>query len=329
MKLFHSATVKLTLWYLLILMTVTLAFSVVLYNASAQELDRPFPREIVRERTLLNNEDFLQARQALAEEGKRNLILNLVGLNIVTLALGAGASYFFARRTLQPIEEALNAQTQFVSDASHELRTPLAVMKTENEIVLRDTAQNKSGYKAVVQSNLEEVERLQALTDRLLALSSSQTLPLDNFPVSEAIQASVKRHATAARQKGITLSHQTSALLAYGNHDSVCDVISVLVDNAIKYSPEDSDVKLTAIESGRHTLIEVIDQGDGIAEKDLPHIFDRFYRADASRSKINVEGYGLGLALAKRMAELNRAELSVKNNDVSGATFTLRLLKSR
>lgn len=328
MNQFDAATLKLTAWYLAILMAVSLAFSVIIYQIIAREFDRPLPPESQQSRFFTQADIIREARVARAVESKRNVLINLTIMNVVTLTFGAGASYLFARRTLRPIEHAMDAQAQFVSDASHELRTPLAVMRTENEIVLRGRKVSVDALKDVVTSNLEEIERLQLLTDRLLALSSEQELPLTAFSIGEAVHEAVLRHEIAAKQKKIKLNVEAVDVSTSGHMETVCDIVSILIDNAIKYSPARSTVTVTAAEQGNRIVVSVADEGDGIASEDVSRIFDRFYRADQSRSKQHVEGHGLGLALAKRLSDLNRAQLRVANREPHGAVFTLELEKA-
>lgn len=309
-------------------MTVCLLFSGIIYSTAAQEFDRPLPPN--SQLLALDSESAIslqQARQQRADEAKHNVLLNLATLNILTLVLGAATSYLFAKRTLQPIKDTLAAQARFTSDASHELRTPLAVMRAEAEIALRDTKPSVKSLKSVVTSSLEEVERLQQLTDRLLALSNTQLPELAEFTVGEVIHASVLRFTAAAKQKNITLRIKAKDLPAYGNADTIGDILAILLDNAIKYSPAKTTVTIASQQQGNHTLITVTDQGSGIPDDALEHIFDRFYRADQSRSKLHVEGHGLGLALARRLAQQNNAHLTATNNKSRGATFTLTLPK--
>lgn len=328
MKLFHSATLKLTLWYLAILMSVSVAFSVAIYNISSQEFNRPLPAEF-RRNLRIDIALLEEIREGEVRAAQASLLTRLFLLNLVTLGAGTVLSYYFARRSLQPIEDALDAQTRFVSDASHELRTPLAVIRTENEIALRDKKPSVSSLTSVVTSNLEEIERLQLLTDRLLALSTEQELPLTALAVEAVVRDAISRHELAAKHKKMSLTSDVSDLMASGHSETVCDILSILIDNAIKYSPRGSAVAISCSSSHRHVLIAVTDQGQGVAEQDLPHIFDRFYRADVSRSSSATPGYGLGLALAKKLSELNDGELTVDNVKPHGARFTLMLSKSK
>lgn len=328
MSQFHKATLTLTLWYIAILATVCLGFSVVIYGFSANEFDRPLSTDSQQRFPDLDSIDvFQELREERAAESKHNVLLNLVGLNAVTLVLGASVSYLFAKRTLRPIEEALDAQTRFTSDASHELRTPLAVMRTENEIALRDKKPTVTMLKGALVSNLEEIERLQQLTDRLLALSDKQELPLEPFLIDAPIKEAISRHKALAAQHTIKIRFISTdkSLRANGNSDSVCDIIAILLENAIKYSPEKTVITISALARGNYIDIAVSDQGVGIAPDDMEHIFDRFYRADQSRTKQHTEGYGLGLALAKRLMMQNRASIIVTPGASRGTVFTLRL----
>lgn len=330
MNQLRIATLKLTGWYLAILVIVCIAFSVMLYQISSQEFDRPLPPE--NQQSVMgafSSETFRQIREQRALESKQNILTNLVMLNAVTLSLGAGLSYLFAKRTLRPVEEAMEAQARFTSDASHELRTPLAAIRAENEVALRDKKPSVSSLKALVASNLEEVERLQQLTDRLLALSSEQELAYDNFSLGQAAHDTALRHAALAKQKSITLKVTAKDLQAHGNYETTCDILSILIDNAIKYSPERTTVTISTLAQNNYVEVHVADQGPGIASEDAEHVFDRFYRADQSRSKQHVEGHGLGLALAKRLSDLNNATLGVVARNPRGSVFTLRLNKAK
>ncbi len=163
--MFHSATLKLTGWYLLILVAVSLIFSFIIYGVASSEVDNRL--ENLQERierdataTLPSGYDFGSLRNVQAHQAEFNLFTSLLYINILFLVVGATASYFMARRTLAPIEESHEAQSRFTSDASHELRTPLAVMRTELEVALRDSKLSKQEMKELLTSNLEEVTKL-------------------------------------------------------------------------------------------------------------------------------------------------------------------------
>ena len=148
---------------------------------------------------------------------------------------------------------------------------------------------------------------------------------MEKVDLSEAARQAVEKNTPLADKKKITLKDSLSERIVKGNPQSLVELISILINNAIKYSPEKSEVKVGVRGGKRHAIIEVEDQGIGIAEKDIPHIFDRFYRADTSRSKTKVDGYGLGLSIAKSIVDVHKGEIKVKSVIEKGSVFTVIL----
>lgn len=324
--MFRSATLKLTAWYLLIIMLISITFSVVIYNVSSTELNRPLTGVINgQQRMTFNLDEFEANRRVLVSESRERLVLNLVIVNLVTLALGGGASYLLARRTLRPIQEAMDTQGRFTSDASHELRTPLAAMQSEIEVALRDKDVTKSQMKTLLKSNLEEVHKLRGLSDRLLQLTSEKHISLEPTSLEEVAIAATNQMITAAQAKQISIDNTVSDITVQGNADYLADLLDILLDNAIKYSPPETTVTLSTEQHGRHVYLSVADHGVGIKETDQQHIFDRFYRADTSRSKTAAPGYGLGLPIAQRIAELHGGSIDVESTRGKGSEFTVKI----
>lgn len=330
--MFHSAALKLTLYYLGIIMAISLIFSVILYRISTNELDRGFRRQPVSFQIIGGGIDggrpsFEQFRQTQLDETGDRLRTQLVFFNLATLTIGGGLSYLLARRTLEPIEEAMEAQGRFVSDASHELRTPLTAMQTQVEVGLRNPKLKLPEAKELLESTLEEVAKLRNLSNGLLRLtrSNGKDMPKEPVRLSEAIAEAATQLKVAARLKNITLIHATSDIQVLGDIQSLKEVVAILLDNAIKYSPNDTTVTTEMAAIGRQATVTVTDQGQGIKATDLEHIFDRFYRADASRSKLQVEGYGLGLAIAKQLIEAHAGTIEAHSRPGEGATFVLKL----
>jgi len=186
--MFKSARIKLTAWYLLIIMTISFSFSGVIYRASTFELDRVeraqrqrvergwperFPAIPFDQQGDLPR--FFRLDPAIIEETKNHLILFLVWVNSIILVTSALAGYFLAGKTLAPIENTLEEQKRFIADASHELRTPLTALKTSLEVALRDKKMTLPDAKKVLDDNLEEVESLKLLSDKLLSLARYQS----------------------------------------------------------------------------------------------------------------------------------------------------------
>ncbi len=323
MKLFTSATVKLTFWYLALIMVISVSFSVALYSISAREFDREMPPDLPTQRYQLFQNDQVMLRDIFrerAQQSRANIIGSLVIFNCVTLALGGVASFLFARRTLQPIENAMRAQGRFVSDASHELRTPLAVIQAENEVALRDKKMSAKSLRTVVASNLEEIEKLRALSDRLLKLSRDEKVDLTRIDIEQPAIDAVGRIVNVAQAKNISIENTISSKFVRTNAESLTDILVILLDNAIKYSAENSQIEIGVVASNRVAKLYIRDHGVGISPDDLPHVFDQFYRAESSRTS---DGYGLGLALAQRLAGQIGTKIHVDSEVGKGSTFSI------
>lgn len=332
--MFQSATLKLTGWYVLILMTISLLFSVTIYGISAGEIDTQLEQFQLRyesdgmsvyapDGTSIPNFD--QVRNDQNARAHSNLFFSLLYINLLILIAGGTASYVLARRTLRDIEEVHTAQSRFTSDASHELRTPLAVMKTELELVLRDSSASKAEYREILESNLEEVDKLTRLSHMLLQLSKAEysELEMDEIELKEVVEQVLKRQPQSSSRIKVTTAKNLPR--AHGNLASIEELVMILVDNALKYSPTDSLVTIHLSRRSGKACFEITNTGTGISEQDLPRIFDRFYRADTSRTHGTQSGYGLGLALAKKIVEIHKGELSATSALNHATTFTVLL----
>ena len=328
-NIFHSATLKLTAWYLLILMSVGLMFSFIIYHVASSEIDSRFDnieQRIQREvGDAADMTDFIVLRSLQTRQASTSLFTNLIYMNALFLAVGGIASYFLARRTLQPIEQAHEAQSRFTSDASHELRTPLAAMKTELEVALRDPKLTKDEMKDLLTSNLEEVDKLSKISQTLLLLSRLEHSALSTRRVG--VDDIVRRVVENANHKKprIVYDGPQKALYIVANQVSIEELAVILIDNAIKYSPPSSKVHVSLQKKGRKAKLEVTNTGKGIHPDDLPHIFDRFYRVDDSRTGGEKSGFGLGLSLAKSIVEIHNGELSASSEPGKKTTFTVLL----
>jgi two-component system, OmpR family, sensor histidine kinase CiaH len=328
--MFRSAALKLTGYYLLIIMAISLIFSTLIYRISSFELDRGIrhPEDF----SVLSMQDdqrllFTQAREARIAESQQHLRENLIVLNLSTLALGTIASYILARRTLRPIEEAMEAQIRFTADASHELRTPLAAMQTEIEVGLRNPKLNTSDATILLKSALEEVGKLQHLSEGLLRLARGDGAITLNEAVElrEIVTDAVSQLKTAASMKEITIHTQLKTAPVMGDSQALKEVIVILLDNAIKYSGEKTTIKVTLSHDAKQAMLTVQDKGVGIADADLPYIFERFYRGDVSRTKSGTNGYGLGLSIAKKIVTAHKGTMSATSTVGKGSQFSVYL----
>lgn len=325
----RSVALRLTLIYLSIIMALSIGFSIVIYRISYRELLQSFPSVNVINKLIVPNDfDFDSYRQERLEESEQSLRLNLAMLNLGTLVLGAMLSYELARRTLRPIEEAFEAQGRFTADASHELRTPLTAMQTTIEVGLRNPQLTLKGAKTLLGDTLDEVKKLSSLSNGLLKLTrnNQQTIPTQAVSLKEVAAEAVSQLELAAKNKSITIENKLGDLFVVADDVSLKELIVILLDNAIKYSDPKTKVILTSQQQGRYALISVADEGPGIKAVDAQHIFDRFYRADQSRSRDHhVEGYGLGLSIAQQIVEAHKGSIEVKSKPGEGSTFTIQI----
>ena len=324
----QSSTARLAASYLAIIMVMSVGFSMVFYNTSFKELGRrdPPPTFFSQYSTDLQTgyRTYVVDR---VHDARVHLLWNLVLLNTLALLGGAYVSYILARHTLEPIEEAMEAQARFASDASHELRTPLAAIQAENEVALRKEHISEERARELLNSNVEEVKKLRELAEGLLRLAreDNHELHMEAVALSDVTTDAINRVIKAAQAKQIEIDDQTPALKAIGDLPSLTQIVAVLLDNAIKYSDAKKQVRISGEQQGRYVYLHVRDEGQGIAAEHLPHIFDRFYRADSSRSSQNTSGYGLGLSIAYKIIQQHGGSISVTSAPGQGSTFSIKL----
>lgn len=329
-RFLRSATSRLAASYLAIIMVLSIGFSFVLYQTSAHELGRQIPPSSLfasSQAELSEKLEYHSFWQQRIEEGQSHLLGRLVILNLSVLVIGAAFSYYLARRTLRPIEDAMEAQSRFVTDASHELRTPLTAILASNEVALRKPRLTLGQAKKVISSNVEEMNKLKSLSDGLLDLSKQDLNNLVKRPVSlqDVAAEAMNRVLPAAQAKNISVQDDAPAIKVVGDMSSLAQAVAILLDNAIKYSPAKSTIYLSGLAKGGHGQLSVRDEGAGIAPKDLPRIFERFYRVDPARTSANANGHGIGLSIAQKIVGQHHGKITVDSKPGKGSTFTIQL----
>lgn len=325
---------RLALSYLAVIMTLSLAFSVIIYAITSVQLNRPLPpSEHAQQPPELVERQFSRRLEQRNRETRGSVIMSLAALNGVMLLVGYWLSLLLARRTLEPIERSIEQQAQFVSDASHELRTPLAALLLVNEVALRKSTLTEKKARHVLGQNVAEIKKLTELSNSLLDLAKSEqvvTKPELVNPIS-LIQEVAAQCAPAARAKQVTLTcdKQSSAHDMPLQASAVRQILAIFVDNAIKYAPPKNGEVTLRVHLKKNTLeFMVKDNGPGIAPRDQKRIFERFYRADTARTRTDVSGHGLGLAITKSLADRCGYTIRVKSQPPNGAEFTLVVLYS-
>jgi len=334
--MFRSARLKLTLFYLATLFCFSLTLTVGIRLFAEYELNRAIAvqrgefRELAKSGLSLllphPEQDFnaIQENQALI--ARQHLNQDLAMLNIGALVVGGLISYWFAGRTLKPLAELHEDQARFVADASHELRTPLANIRAENEVFLRAKSFSEADTRELVTSNLEEVQRLENLSRDLLALTQygQADLVRGALPASEIVDESVAQLKKILQKHKVSVKRQLAQGSVYGNQESLVRLLVILLDNAVKYGSRPGKIYIAGAQHGSQYVITVRDEGKGIAEKDLPYIFNRLYRGDPARAN-TTSGYGLGLALAKEIVAANQGSIRAYNHKSGGAVFSVQL----
>jgi len=331
--MFKKARLKLTAWYLLIIMTISLSFSAFIYKSFTLELHGRL--SAIERRLELRRLGFAPPPGEVElfisdiNEARERVFYTLLYTNAVIFVLSAGAGYFLAGKTLTPIEASMEEQKRFVSDASHELKTPLTSLQTSIEVALRDKKLNTPEARRVLRENLDDIENLKNLSSNLLSLSRYQQdhnfFTIEKVDVEDAASAAVKIITPLAKNKKIKLGASIENCTIFTNREGLVKLITILLDNAVKYTPSKGKVWLTVEKDNKNLTITVKDTGVGISKQDIPHIFDRFYRVDKSRSKVETPGFGLGLSIAKRITDLNKGSIEVTGAPQKGSIFTVKL----
>lgn len=238
----------------------------------------------------------------------------------------------FARReeALSRLEEALDRQRRFVADASHELRSPLTNIEGYSEMLRQWALRNPDRARESVEAIEAESGRMRELVEGLLALARGEEGPPPDVERHDlgAVAAEAVRSARAAAGGKVTIGYEPPGreIVAVCDRARIYQALSILLDNAIKYTPEGGKARVEAREREDLAELEVSDTGVGIAPEKLPFVFERFYRADEARTR---GGAGLGLAIARQIAEAHRGTIEARSEPRKGSTFVLRVPKGR
>jgi two-component system sensor histidine kinase CiaH len=252
------------------------------------------------------------------------LIISLFGI-----AASAAISGVLARRALKPIQASLKRQRDFVADAAHELRTPLTIMRTAAELGLAD--ESMAEQQRALEQTLDQNNHLLRLVESLslLARADSGAVAIEHLPVdfTQLVHDGVESVDMLAEDRGIHLTGRARpGMIVLGDAGRLRQLLLILLDNALKYSPEGSEVLVTAEVQGANARLQVRDTGPGIDPTALPRLFERFYRADKARSGT---GTGLGLAIARWIVDAHNGRVTAANAPGGGALFTVLLPLAR
>ena len=258
-----------------------------------------------------------------------SLVATLGGVCLGSLAVFFAISFFLSRWALRPVESAWRQQQQFVADASHELKTPLTVIRANNSILLSQPDKTIRSQEQWIQSTETEAECMQGLVNDMLYLArpenQERTSLESDVDFSDIVSSVTLQFESVAFEKGISLDEQIeNNLVVRGDAARLQRLASTLVDNACKYADTHGTVRVTLVHASQKCELRVTNTGTAIDPEDLPHLFDRFFRADKARVR-SEGGFGLGLSIAKTIAEESHSSIDVRSSETQGTTFTVTL----
>ena len=265
---------------------------------------------------------FLECRQAL--RSVRMFALTSALVVIVCIALVYVLVLFFSKRAIDPVVRSVEKQKQFITDASHELKTPLTVITTSLKVLEMEVGEQKWIDKAQAQA-----EKMGHLVGDLVTLSrldeEKPRLQIADFPVSEAVAETAESFRDFAATQGHALALEIPSGLTYrGDEYAVRQLVSILLDNAVKYADEGSGIGLRLERTKRGVTLRVHNACTGMDPSELDRLFDRFYRVEKSRSK-ETGGFGVGLSIARSIAEAHRGSIRAECPDANTIQFTVLL----
>ncbi|MGN1003974.1 MAG: sensor histidine kinase [Oscillospiraceae bacterium] len=248
-----------------------------------------------------------------------SVLVSVVGIVLVYILV-----MFFSKRAIDPVVKSAEKQKQFITDASHELKTPLTVITTSLKVLEMEVGEQKWISKAQAQT-----EKMSELVNDLVVLSrldeEKPALRLADFDISEAVTETAESFRDFAAARGHALKLEIPPGLTYrGDEYAVRQLVSILLDNAVKYSDEGGEIRLSLERSKRGVILKARNACTGMDPAELDRLFDRFYRVEKSRSK-QTGGFGVGLSIARSIAEAHKGSIKAECPDKHTIQFVVIL----
>ncbi|MEE1009953.1 MAG: HAMP domain-containing sensor histidine kinase [Agathobacter sp.] len=230
----------------------------------------------------------------------------------------------FSKKILKPVAESYEKQKRFITDASHEIKTPLTIIDANTEIIEMTMGENDWTI-----STKKQIKRLTDLTEKLVFLSrmdeENTRLEMEEFSLSEALLDTIHPFSSVAKAKGKTLTYDIiSDINYYGDEKNIRQLISILLDNALKYSNENGEISIKLYTLGKNKIITVWNSVENISSGKHDELFDRFYLLDESRNS-QTGGFGIGLSVAYAIVKAHKGTIKAKSDDEKSILFTITL----
>ncbi|MDD6729876.1 MAG: HAMP domain-containing sensor histidine kinase [Eggerthellaceae bacterium] len=273
--------------------------------------------------------DVALASTGLVERSVLSVVGAMAGASLGILAVIFIASMVLSKRAVAPVDRAWRRQRQFIADASHELKTPLTVILANNALLRESPEQTVANQMKWIDSTDTEAHLMQGLVDDMLYLAKVEddgaAVVNDRVDMDEVAEGVVLTFESVAFDRGLELeSHIAPGAFVLGQRDRLARMLATLVDNACKYADAGGKVDVDLAVRGGQCVVRVRNTGAPIAAEDLPHLFDRFYRADKARTS-GKGGYGLGLSIAQTIARDHGGDISAASSASDGTVFTVTL----
>lgn len=269
----------------------------------------------------------IRTKETIEKEMQDNLLHILLFSDVIIMIITLFVAYISSKRTLRPLEEAYKKQSRFVADAAHELRTPLSVMKAGGEVILRNE-RSKDEYKKYINESLEEVSRLTTLSNDLLFLASNNKKKVrlnSKVNFGELCKKQIEIMRVYADIKNIKiLDTIQDNLIVEGEEEDLKRLIINLLKNAVDYNKQDGQIIISLKKRSNKIVMSIEDTGIGIKKEDLSQIFERFYKADNSRTQ-NSSSTGLGLSIVEGIIKEHNGQIEVNSQINKGTTFIVTL----
>ena len=267
----------------------------------------------------------VDAEKEIASKFKKTLVIAI----IICIVLILIASYILSKRTLNPIVASWKKQNQFVQDASHELRTPLTIIKAKQEHLLEKPESKIIDNAEDISITLKETQRLTKLVKELMELARNDNkemkLNKEKFNLDDEIKSIINLYIDVAKtqQKIMNLNLNYNEDI-YADVNKIKELLIILLDNSLKYTEPNDSIEIKTYKKDSKCVIEVIDSGIGISKEDQEHIFERFYRAEKSRTR-EKGGMGLGLSIAYNIVKLHKGNIRIDKNVKKGTRMIVRI----
>ena len=252
----------------------------------------------------------------------KHFVLASYGLSALGLLLVLILITLLSGRIIRPFVDNYEKQRRFITDAGHELKTPLAIIEADSEVLEMDLGEDNEWLSDI----RKQTRRLAELTANLIFLARSEestgTAQRIDFPLSDVVEESAESYRGPALAGGQSFEMTVEPMLSLcGDEKQIRQLVGILMDNALKYTPAGGDIRLTLKKDGKWLRLSVCNTAENIKKEQLPHLFDRFYRTDASRNSAT-GGYGIGLSIAQAIVAGHKGQIKATTADECSLTIT-------